>query len=62
MPKPHLDVFGIQNTGEKSYWTKIGVAFRNKDESINVQLTYFPINGQLNIREPKEREDASTDT
>ncbi len=37
----------------KSIWTKIGVAFVNRDQSLNVVLDAFPVNGKLHIRERK---------
>lgn len=49
------DVFTIVKNGEKDYWNKIGNAFVNKDGSMNVKLNALPVNGQLNIRDPKPR-------
>ncbi len=37
----------------KSVWTKIGTAFVNRDNSLNVMLEMFPVNGKLHIRERK---------
>jgi hypothetical protein len=37
----------------KSFWTKIGTAFRNRDESITVYLNAVPVgNGKIQIRPP----------
>jgi hypothetical protein len=53
------DVFHIternSSGGEpaKSVWTKIGVAFVNKDQSLNVFLQTLPIDGKLHIREQR---------
>jgi len=47
-----LEVFVIHKDGEKSYWHRCGVAFTNRDGSINVKLDLFP-GLQLQIREPK---------
>jgi hypothetical protein len=50
-----LDVFVIQpnpNERGKSFWNRCGVAFVNKDGSINLKLDLFP-NVQMQIREPK---------
>lgn len=57
MPAPTnmLEVFTIVESDDpnrKNRWTKIGVAFRNRDGSINVHLDAVPINGKLHIREP----------
>ena len=54
-----LDVWSIQeseNREGKSWWTRVGTAFRNRDGSINVILDALPIAGKLNIREPRPRE------
>ena len=45
---------------DKNFFVKVGVAFVNKDRSINVKLDAFPVNGQLHIREQQERDDAPT--
>lgn len=50
------DVFTIaerpQNNPEaKDRWTKIGVGFVNRDNSINVILDAIPLNGRLQIRD-----------
>lgn len=51
------DVFAISekelgSTG-KERWTKIGIGFVNRDNSINVVLDAIPLNGRLQIRERK---------
>lgn len=35
----------------RHYWNRIGVAFRNRDGSINVRLEAMPVNGELQLRE-----------
>jgi len=56
------DVYMIVETGKEkegqdgkkdAFWTKIGVAFENKDSSLTVVLNAFPVDGRLNIRDPK---------
>lgn len=51
------DVFIIneENSKEKSRWIKIGVAFTNKDNSLNVTLNSLPLDGKLHIRDRKEK-------
>jgi hypothetical protein len=46
----------ITERNDKQYWNRIGVAFTNKDGSLNVKLDALPIGGSLQIRdyEPKE--------
>ncbi len=51
-----LAVFAVPDTkeGEKGYWTKVGVAFTNRDGSINLFLDAFPIGtNKLQVREQK---------
>ena len=50
------DVFTITETkddSKKDLWSKIGVAFTNKDGSVNVILNAFPVSGRLQIRDRK---------
>ena len=57
MATQRKEVFVIQqdaNDETKSYFHKCGVAFVNRDGSINVKLNLFP-NVQLQIRDPKEK-------
>lgn len=51
------EVYAIpdRKDGEKHPWAKIGVAFRNKDDSINVILDAVPLTGKLNIRDRKPK-------
>lgn len=43
---------------KKSFWTKVGVAFENKDGSYSINLSAIPVNGRLQMRDPKPKEDA----
>jgi hypothetical protein len=46
-----LKVFAIgDNGGEKKYWHEVGVAFKNRDGSLNVKLYMLPLL-RLQIRE-----------
>lgn len=59
MPAQKLDVFVIQPSEterNKSFWHRCGVAFVNRDGSINLKLDLFP-NIQMQIREPKSDAD-----
>ena len=47
----------ITERNEKTYWNRIGVAFTNKDGSINVKLDALPIGGTLQIRDYEPREE-----
>ena len=35
----------------KTYWMKMGIAFVNKDNSLNVYLDCLPTNGKLHVRD-----------
>ena len=50
-----LTVFNIREVAksDKPFWDRIGVAFRNRDGSLNVQLNSLPLDGKLHIRESK---------
>lgn len=48
-----LDVYAISEQPERQArdrWTKIGIGFVNRDDSINVVLDALPINGRMHIR------------
>jgi competence protein ComEA len=52
-----LQVWAIPESrdGEKTFWVKIGVAFTNRDGSVNVVLDALPLGtNRLQIREQKE--------
>lgn len=52
-------VWMVEDVGEgsdkRSFWTKVGVAFVNRDGSLSVQLSAIPMNGRLQIRDPAEK-------
>lgn len=49
-----LAVYNIKQTeAKKPFFKNIGVAFVNKDGSINVILDSLPLDGKLHIREAK---------
>jgi hypothetical protein len=52
-------VYTITERGDKSYWTKIGVAVVNPDGSLNIKLDAIPVNGLLHVRDwtTKDEED-----
>jgi hypothetical protein len=55
-------VYTVVNRGEgKSFWTKVGVGFVNRDGSWNLKLDAIPTNGTLQVRdwEPRDTEGAS---
>jgi hypothetical protein len=61
MARPYKEVYTIipaATREEKDRWVRIGVAFENNDGSINVFLDALPVNGKLQIRDPKPKEEA----
>ena len=56
-------VYVITGKGERKLWTKVGVAFVNRDGSLNSKLDSLPVDGELHIRDYVAREDrAAKDT
>jgi len=53
-------VYMIQKGEKTNFWTKIGVAFVNKDGSLNVKLNAIPVDGQIHVRDPKPGSDGKT--
>jgi hypothetical protein len=52
-----LGVFAVPDStdGEKRFWPKLGVAFTNRDGSINILLDSLPLGtNKLQIREMRE--------
>ena len=47
----------ITERGDKTFWNRIGVAFTNKDGSLNVKLDALPTSGTLQIRDYEPREE-----
>ncbi len=57
-----LQVWAIPESrdGEKAFWVKIGVAFTNRDGSINLILDALPLGtNRLQIREQKDEAKAA---
>ena len=46
----------VANDNGKDFWIRVGVAFENKDGSLNVRLNCLPLNGTLHIRDRKEKD------
>jgi hypothetical protein len=51
-------VYVITKRGERSFWNRIGVAFVNRDGSLNVKLEAIPVDGACHIRDYVPREDS----
>jgi hypothetical protein len=55
-------VFALTERDQKTFWTRIGAAFTNKDGSITVVLEALPVSGRLQIREDEERDERTART
>ena len=53
-------VYVISSRNGRNYWNRIGVAFVNKDGSINARLDAVPVSGTLQIRDYAPREEGDT--
>ncbi len=53
-------VYVITGKGERRFWTKVGVAFVNRDGSLNCKLDSLPVDGELHIRDYTPREDRAS--
>lgn len=52
-------VYNITERGDRSYWNRIGVAYENRDGSLNIKLDAIPVNGSMQVRDWTPREDAA---
>ena len=46
----------VERPGGKSWWTRIGAGFLNRDGSINIKLDAIPMSGDLQLRDWEPRE------
>lgn len=52
---PDFLAWHIAQKGEKSFWTKVGAAWKHKDAlGYTIQLEVVPINGRIVLRQPIE--------
>lgn len=47
------------NREAKSFWTKVGVAFENRDGSWTLELAAVPVNGRLQMRDPAPKDEGA---
>jgi hypothetical protein len=60
MSNLHREVYTIvagAGDGKKDRWVRIGATFLNKDGSESVLLDALPVNGKLQLRTPRPKED-----
>ena len=58
MAKGTKIAYAVTERNGRSFWNRIGIAFINKDGSINVKLEAMPVTGQLQLRDWEPRDDA----
>ena len=51
-------VYVITERNNRHYWNRVGVAFVNRDGSLNVKLEAVPVSGEIQIRDYSPRDDA----
>ncbi len=57
------DAFHISEQKEgKAKWHPIGVAFTNRDQSINLYLEALPIDGKVQLRDRKSNQQTKGET
>ena len=49
----------VERAPGKSFWTRVGVGFVNRDGSMNLKLDAIPVNGTLQVRDWDERDGTS---
>jgi hypothetical protein len=61
MPRTNLKVYALTERDQKTYWTRVGAAFKNRDESLTIVLEALPVSGRLQVRKDEPRERRSRD-
>jgi len=52
---PDYLAWHVIDKGEKSYWNKVGAAWKHKDDKgFTLQLEVVPINGRIVMRQPMD--------
>ena len=61
MARTNLKVYALTERDQKTYWTRVGAAFKNRDESLTIVLEALPVSGRLQVRKDEPRERRSRD-
>ncbi len=56
--KPYRVVWAITETPEDrpDRWTRVGIAYENRDGSVTLRLDALPTSGKLQVRDPRPEE------
>jgi len=52
-------VYVITERNGRNYWNRVGVAFVNRDGSLNVKLEAVPVSGEFQIHDYTPRDEAA---
>ncbi len=52
--RPDLKAFAVTNTGDKSYFTEIGAAWKNTKGGYHIRLNALPVTAEIILLPPKE--------
>jgi hypothetical protein len=55
--RPDMKAFVVTKSGEKSFWNEIGAAWKTKNGGYSIKLHAVPVNGEIVLLPPKEKED-----
>ena len=59
--KAVYQIIEVQKEGVKPIWRRIGTAFVNRDESLNLFLDSVPLVGQIQVRDMYEAKNGDND-
>ena len=59
--KPDLIAYVVSQSGEKSYYHRIGAAWRNSKGGARLVLEALPVNGEVLLLPPRIDESGQTD-
>ncbi len=57
--KPDLVAYQVSKSGDKSFYNRIGAGWTNSKGGAKVKLDAFPVNGEILLLPPKERDEAA---
>ncbi len=55
--KPDLVAYQVSESGEKSYYHRIGAGWTNSKGGVKVKLDALPVNGEILLLPPKARDE-----
>ena len=55
--KPDFEVFVSEKNGEKTYYSRVGAAWKVASDGISIKLKALPLDGNLVLFKPKSDED-----